>query len=254
MIVRWADLRRPDIIVMENVGEFISWGRLGKDGKPDRRYKGENFRSFTNALRHLGYKLQWKELKACDYGAPTIRKRFFLTARRDGKAIVWPKTTHGKKGSGLKPYRTAADCIDWSIPCRSIFNRKKPLADNTLRRIARGITRYVIDNAQPFIVEMANSSNPNGVNSVADPLRTVTAQTKGGTFALVAPVIEIHHGQSNCRRAEEPLGAVLGKEKHALVSAFLAKHYGGVVGTGVDVPTGTITTADHHSLSLPPTL
>ena len=290
VIIQWAAARKPDIIAMENVEEFITWGPLLKTGLPCPKRKGKTFNQFVGHLRKLGYKVEWKELRACDFGAPTIRKRFFLIARRDGRAIVWPKPTHGKNGSGLKPFRTAAEIVDWSIPCPSIFERKKPLAENTMRRIARGIQRYVIKNPQPFIVEMANSSNPNGVNGVRDPLRTVTAQTKGGTFAVVDPfIVKVNHAYDAFRgqpideplqtitakhgyalaaptliqtgygerpgqapRApglDKPLGTVVaGGQKHALVSAFLAKHYGGVIGTGVDVPTGTVTTADHHSL------
>lgn len=276
VVVQWAAARKPDIICLENVEEFITWGPLTKDGRPCPKRKGKTFAQFVGHLRNLGYKVEWKELRACDYGAPTIRERFFLIARRDGEDIVWPQPTHGKKGSGLLPYRTAADIIDWSIPCPSIFERSRPLAENTLRRIARGIERYVINNAEPFIVEIANSSNPNGLSSVSDPLRTVTAMTKGGTFAVVdpfvvkvnhgqdafrgqpmgeplqtitakhgyaiaAPVIEIHHGQSTCRRAEDPLGAVLGKEKHALVSAFLTKFRTGATGSAMTEPVHTIT-------------
>ena len=124
--LRWAATVRPRVIILENVPEFVTWGRLGRDGKPDKRYAGETFRSFVHQLRQKGYEVDWRELKACDYGAPTIRKRFFLIARCDGKSIVFPKPTHGT-GKGLLPYRTAAECIDWSIPCKSIFGRESLL-------------------------------------------------------------------------------------------------------------------------------
>ena len=118
--VRWAATVKPRVIILENVPEFVTWGRLDKDGKPDKNYVGETFRSFVRALKRHGYEVKWGELKACDYGAPTIRKRFFMIARCDNQPIVFPAPTHGT-GDGLKPYRTAAECIDWSVPCKSIF-------------------------------------------------------------------------------------------------------------------------------------
>lgn len=150
--VRWAALVKPRVIVLENVEEFKTWGRIDRaTGKPDVAHKGETFRSFVNALKHHGYAVEWKELRACDYGAPTSRKRLVLIARCDGKPIVFPKPTHGK-GKGLKPYRTAAEIIDWTLPCPSIFARKKPLVEATLRRIARGLDKFVIRAEKSFIV------------------------------------------------------------------------------------------------------
>lgn len=140
VVVKWARLVRPRIICLENVEEFQTWGPL-KDDLPDPARGGETFKRWVNALRGLGYSVEWRELRACDYGAPTIRKRLFLVARCDGQPIVWPTPTHGK---GLKPYRTAAEIIDWSIPCPSIFEREKPLSENTMRRIAHGIFKFVI--------------------------------------------------------------------------------------------------------------
>ncbi|MCF7821173.1 MAG: DNA cytosine methyltransferase, partial [Mariprofundaceae bacterium] len=139
--IRWLVLTKPRLLTMENVGEFITWGPLveGKDGKmrPCPKNKGREFNVFINAIRRHGYNVEWKELRACDYGAPTIRKRLFLVARRDGEPIVWPEPTHcdpnsdAVKSGALKPWRTAAECIDWNIPCPSIFERKRPLAENT---------------------------------------------------------------------------------------------------------------------------
>ena len=146
--LRWAASGRPRIIILENVEEFESWGPL-IDGQPDPSRAGETFDLFVDKrLRRIGYTVEYKVLRACDFAAPTIRKRFFMIARCDGQPIVWPVPTHGdprKPGfrkSGLKKWRTAADVIDWSIPCPSIFNRARPLAENTLRRIHRGIMRY----------------------------------------------------------------------------------------------------------------
>lgn len=136
--VRWAATVSPRVIILENVEEFQTWGPLTEDGKPDPAKKGKTFRSFVRALNRHGYKVEWRELKACDYGAPTIRKRLFLIARRDGRPIVWPEPTHGDpksaavKSGKLKPWRTAAEIMDWSLETPSIFNRKKPLSENTL--------------------------------------------------------------------------------------------------------------------------
>ena len=182
---------------------------------PDSKNAGRTFQAFVRDLRELGYVVEWQIRRACDAGAPTIRKRFFLIARNDGLPIVWPEPTHGP-GTG-KRYRTAADIIDFSIPCPSIFERKKPLVENTLRRIARGIQKFVIDCPDPFIVpaekvipfitEHANGSSQR--NMAADePLRTQCAQVKGGHFALVAPVIERAFGMSSGCSVQEPLGSI----------------------------------------------
>ena len=219
VVVKWARLVRPRVICLENVEEFQTWGPLTGD-LPDPARKGETFRRWVAELEKLGYVVQYKELRACDYGAPTIRKRLFLVARCDGLPIVFPQPTHGK---GLKPYRTAAEIIDWSIPCPSIFGRAKPLSDNTLRRIANGVVRFVINAQKPFIVK-----------------------------DCAKLLIQMGYGDNKGRRVldlNKPLGTVTsGGNKFALVSAFLAKHYSGVVGTCVSNPVGTITTVDHHSL------
>ena len=230
VVVKWAKLAKPRVICLENVEEFQTWGPLGKDQRPCPQRKGQTFQRWVAQLRNLGYKVEWKELRACDFGAPTIRKRLFLVARRDGLPIVWPKPTHakpdakGKVPTGMKPWRTAADCIDWSIPAPSIFARSKPLADATCRRIAKGIMRYVVEAEQPFIVP-----------GVAGTL----IQTGYGERPGQAPRVP---------GLDKPLGTVVAGQKHAVVQAFLAKHYTGVAGTELDHPTGTVTTVDHHSL------
>ncbi|GLC92354.1 DNA methyltransferase [Cupriavidus sp. TA19] len=273
--MRWAALVRPRVIVLENVEEFQTWGPVLADGNPCPKRKGDTFRSFVHQLQEKGYAVEWREMRACDYGAPTIRKRLFLIARCDGKPIVWPQPTHGAPDSAAvkarqrKPWRTAAECIDWSIPCPSIFERTRPLAEATQRRIARGLRRYVIDSTKPFtvklptistapiITECANASNERSWRA-DEPLRTQCAEVKGGHFALAsATLIQTGYGErpGQAPRApglDKPLGtAVAGGVKHALVSAFLAKHYGGNYdgpGVGLDTPASTITTADHHAL------
>ncbi len=258
--VRWAATVQPRIICLENVEEFVTWGPLTQDGRPCPRNKGREFRCFVNALQRLGYAVEWRELRACDYGAPTSRKRLFLIARCDGQPIVWPAPTHAAKpakGSGLKPWRTAAEVIDWSLPCPSIFERDRPLAEATLRRIARGIERYVVNTAQPFIVTVAHGEGKPGkaqrwgagVRSMAEPMPTVTAS---GGYAIAVPVLTEIANASSPRSwsAEEPLRTICAQTKgghHALVSAFLAKHYTGVVGSDLTQPIGTVTSVDHHS-------
>ena len=191
--MRWAATVKPRIIMLENVEEFKTWGPV-VDGKPCPARKGKTFASFVRQLEQLGYVVEWRNLIASDFGAPTIRKRFFLIARCDGQPIAWPEPTHGNpaqldfKKSRLKEWRTAADIIDWSIPCPSIFNRKKPLAENTLRRIARGIRRYVIENPKPFIVRIGQQGF--GGNKMqyetAQPLTTITTKAE---HCLVSPIL-----------------------------------------------------------------
>lgn len=249
--VRWAKAVRPRVIVLENVEEFADWGPLLEDGRPCPMRRGHTFRRFVRQLSACGYVVDWQEMRACDYGAPTTRKRLFLVARRDGADIIWPAPTHGR---GLASYRTAAECIDWSLPCPSIFERERPLAEATLRRIARGLHRYVIEAAQPFIAPLRGTSSSHvSAHSVCEPLSTITG---GGTHhALVSPtLIQTGYGERDGQAPrvpgiDKPLGTVVaGGQKHALVAAFLAKHYGGVVGTDLRVPLGTVTSVDHHSL------
>ena len=257
-VCAWAKAVRPRVICLENVEEFATWGPLGEDGRPCPQRKGKTFRHWVARLRNLGYAVDWRELRACDYGAPTIRKRLFVVARCDGQPIVWPEPTHARPGDLLlPPWRTAAECIDWSLPCRSIFGRSKPLAEATLRRIARGIRRYVIDAARPFVVPVKSwgggGNEPRGLD---EPLRSITAG-KRGEFALVAPsLIQTGYGEREgqaprCLDLHQPLGTVMGGGvKHALVTALLAKHFGGneTDGQSMRVPMGTVTTRDHHAL------
>ncbi|QXB98636.1 DNA cytosine methyltransferase [Aeromonas sp. FDAARGOS 1418] len=259
--LRWAATVRPRVIMLENVEEFQTWGPLLIDAegnaRPDPAKKGRTFNSFINALRRQGYKVEWRELRACDYGTPTIRKRLFLIARRDGAPIVWPKPTHGDPASAevkagkLLPWPTAADIIDWSIPCPSIFERKRPLAENTLRRIAKGLERFVINAAEPFIVKCNHTSTRTvydcfrgqGIN---EPLQTIT-QSPG--FAVVqptlAPFITEFANASNQRNmpADEPLRTICAQVKgghFALVAPVIARQFGNSVGQSVEDPLGTV--------------
>ncbi len=298
--LRWAATVKPRVIMLENVEEFVTWGPLGADGRPCPKNRGRTFRSFVNALARHGYRVEHRELRACDFGAPTIRKRLFLVARRDGLPIVWPTPTHGDPKSAAvragaqQPWRTAADCIDWSIPCPSIFERERPLKDATLRRIARGIMKFVVNSSDPFIVSYYSDETrfrdapldeplgttttanrfavcvphvtkfrANSIGSAADaPLHTVTAggdcaRPAGAAHAMglvAATLIQTSYGERPGQAPrvpglDKPLGTVVAQGiKHAAVTAFLAKHYGGVTGTRIDVPAGTVTTTDHHAV------
>jgi DNA (cytosine-5)-methyltransferase 1 len=252
VVVRWAKTVRPRVIILENVEEFQTWGPLTPAGLPDPQKRGLTFQRWLRELRACGYVVEMKQLRACDYGAPTTRKRLFVIARRDGQPIVWPSPTHGP---GLLPFRTAAECIDWTIPSPSIFTRKKPLAENTLRRIARGIRRFVLEAAEPFVIPVSHSGDAR-VHGIGEPLRTITAGSRS-PFALVAPtLIQTGYGEREGQAPRSldlgaPMGTlVAGGVKQALVSAFLAKHYGGneSPGSSLAKPFDTITCKDHHSL------
>jgi DNA (cytosine-5)-methyltransferase 1 len=262
--LKWAGLVKPRVIMLENVEEFALWSRL-KNGKPDPKFKGETFKRWVRQLRKLGYAVEWRLLRACDYGAPTIRKRLFLIARCDGKPIVWPAETHAAEGDLFaQPYRTAAECIDWSIPCPSIFLTKdegraigahRPLAVATMRRIARGVKRYVIDAAQPFIVNLTHHGSDR-IEGLGTPLRTITGANRGDKALVVPTLVQTGYGEREGQQPrvpglDKPLGTVVaGGAKHALVAAFLAKHFGGheTPGGATNAPVSTITTADHHAL------
>lgn len=285
VVIKWAGIGKPRVISLENVKQIRSWGPLiakrckttrrviKLDGTvagpgervpreeqfliPDPKRRGSTWKRFLAELRALGYDVEYRLLKACDYGAPTSRERLFLVARRDGQPIVWPEPTHAAKpAKGQKPYRTAAECIDWTIPTQSIFERKRPLADATLRRIARGIQREVLERAQPFIVPIANWSRE-ALHPVDQPLNTVTAWPRGGAFALATPVmINAAHGEGRpdgvkrwgrgSKPVDEPLGTVTasGSGGHSVATAFLAQANGGFNTThskGMDEPMTTVT-------------
>lgn len=295
VVIKWAGTVHPRIISMENVVEFTTWGPLvsvrdkktgrvlKKDGSvaepgervpyneqqlvPDKRRAGETFRRFVRKLRAMGYVVEWRELRACDYGAPTTRKRFFLLARRDGKPIVWPKPTHGdpdsqevKSGTRL-PWRTAAEIIDWSKPCPSIFERKKPLAQNTMKRIAHGIQKFVLDNPSPFFVGRNQNEGwaPTLIQYHTEqhdgehrgqgldvPLQTVDASNR---YALAAAIVVQLNHNSIGQNVSEPLRTVTAGAGHfADVRAFLIKYYGNGSEHRVEEPLDTITAKDRFGL------
>jgi DNA (cytosine-5)-methyltransferase 1 len=262
---------RPRVIMLENVEEFAQWGPLV--GNPDelrpcKKRRGQSFRKWVRSLVRLGYTVEYRELRACDYGAPTIRKRFFLIARRDGKPIVWPEPTHGP---GLKPYRTAAECIDWSIPMCSVFATKsqavewaqlngqkppqRPLAENTMRRIARGVERFVLKNPEPFLVMIAHGDGTDRNLCTDKPLNTITSKN---SHALIAPCITGvggRQGQSPDRSLKWPLQTITAKGDSAIVAAHILSYHTEKAnekarGQGVDEPVATIDCSNRHSISM----
>lgn len=248
--VRWASAVRPRVIVLENVEEFQTWGPvLVETGRPCPQRKGQTFRAFVRRLRALGYAVEWRELRACDFGAPTIRKRLFLIARCDGQPITWPTPSHGK--GRPQAWRAAAECIDWSLPCPSIFERARPLADATMRRIAAGIRRFVTDTPRPFIVQIQNASSGDAPISIDAPMRTITAHPKGGGFALVSAFLakhqsERHPGEVQGASLFDPAPTVKTRDSSALVTAHITKLRGDNVGHGADEPLHTLSAGGTH--------
>lgn len=283
VLCKWAGTVKPRVIIMENVEEFMTWGPvipMRKNGRclkkvyekgkkkpklvvsekgevltedqqvfiPDKERAGQTFNRFVGQLRALGYEVAWKVMRACDYGAPTSRKRFFLIARRDGQPIVFPKPTHGE-GKGLKPFRTAAECIDWSIPGKSIFGRKKPLSVNTMKRIARGLDKFVIKSPKPFI--MCNNTN-NVPHCVDEPMPTITTGVRN---YICTPSLVQYHGEQSEKevrgqRIDKPLNTIDTRNRYGISSAFLSKYYSGEKQAGADVqePMPTVTAIDHNAL------
>ncbi|WP_461614350.1 DNA cytosine methyltransferase [Clostridium sp. Marseille-QA1073] len=230
--IKWAGTVRPKVIILENVEEFQTWGPI-KDGKPIEKEKGRTFRSFLNAFKYLGYEVEYKELVAADYGAPTIRNRFFLIARCDGEPIVWPEPTHGP---GKKPYVPASSIINWNLEVPSIFDRKKPLAENTLIRIARGIRRYVVED-EPFILDntayflshyYTHQGKETRCSSLREPIATIPTQNRFGLVAVKLQDIRLPIKDG--------------------VAAFLTKYYGSDTGQSLNGPIHTITIKDRFGL------
>lgn len=239
--LRWAAKMRPRVIILENVEEFQTWGPVRK-GKPVKKLAGTTFRKFISQLEALGYTVEFRELVAADYGAPTSRKRFYMIARCDGKPIVWPKPTHSKTGAnGLPKWRSAAEIIDWSLPCPSVFASKaeimaeyglkavRPLAKNTMRRIMRGVDKFTIRSGKPFIVQQKFQ---NAAQNIEKPLTTVTAVGAHELCKpLLAPVTVTNTSNSVGATVGEPMNTVRtgGGGGQMLVTPFLAEcnHSGG---------------------------
>lgn len=262
-VVLWIERARPRVIILENVEEFQQWGPViegPKGAMPDPARRGETFAEWVAAIKKHGYKIEWRELRACDYGAPTTRKRLFVIARCDRRPIVWPETTHGAPDdpdviAGKKlPWVTAAEIIDWSEPCPSIFDTSveimakfgvravRPLADNTMARIGKGVWRYVIRAAKPFTIRTDHSSAKTaGVHNIDEPIRTVTG---AGGLALIAPHFSAAQHGGSMRSADEPLHTVTAspKDQNQVVAAHLmTMRNAGKPFNEADKPTHTIT-------------
>lgn len=276
VVLRWAREVRPRVLVCENVEEWEDWGPLDEHGKPDKTRLGETFRAWCAALTDLGYDIEIKTLVAADYGAPTSRKRLFVIARCDGAPKVWPEPTHGP--GRAEPWKPAADVIDWSIPCHSIFltnaegkklGVKRPLADATLQRIAAGLRKFVFDAADPFIIPLTHQGDRRA-HSIHEPVRTITGANRG-ELALVEPFI-VRHGhystitgaglREGCgaglfrgQQLTMPLATVCATNDKHLVVPIIAKGYGGpnghqTPGQDARTPLGSVTTKDHHQLAV----
>lgn len=268
--LRWAALVRPRVIMLENVEEFKTWGPLNRRHRPIKSKQGQTYQKFLWQLGNLGYHVETRELVAADYGAPTMRKRFFLIARCDGKPIVWSEPEYGPRDSEkvkaglLKPYTGAYTQIDFSRPCPSIFESKeeikekygikaqRPLAEKTMQRIARGLKKFVLDNPEPFIVTV-NHGGERAPGNIRDSLHTITG--KHG-YGIIAPALIQYHSETSAKEARgqqvtEPIMTVDGSNRYGLVSAFIQKYFDGGytgAGAGLESPLPTVTAVDHNSI------
>lgn len=269
---RWAGLVRPRVIMLENVEEFKTWGPLNRGHHPIKAKQGKTFEKFVQQLTDLGYEVQFKELVAADYGAPTMRKRFFMIARCDGKPIIWPEPTHApvdseevKKGL-LKPYVGAYTQLDFSLPCPSIFDTSeeikekygiravRPLAQKTMDRIARGLKKFVLDNPEPFIIQ-CNHGGERRPNDIREPMPTITG--KHG-YGIVEPYM-VQIGQTGFTKdrskdVREPLTTIVSKNEHCLISPTLIQYHSetskdGVRGQTIEDPIMTVDSSNRYGLA-----
>ena len=276
---RWAGLVRPRVIMLENVEEFKTWGPLNRGHHPIKSKQGKTFEKFVQQLMDLGYEVQFKELVAADYGAPTMRKRFFMIARCDGKPIVWPKPTHGPADSAevkaglIKPYVGAYTQLDFSLPCPSIFDtseeiKKKygiravrPLARKTMDRIARGVKKFVLDNPDPFVIEDESEDIKMPIliqyhsettkdevrgQGIENPIMTVDSSNR---YGLVTSFISKFYKSGTGQDIREPLHTITAGDGHfGEVRDFLTKYYGSGTGQDIKEPLDTITAQDRFGL------
>lgn len=292
--IKWALMVRPRVIMLENVPEIQTWCPLGNDNKPMKDRIGETFNGYISILTNgisknnpafveccaaiginidsaeadilscgLGYNVEYREITSCDYGAPTSRNRFYMIARCDGKNIVWPEPTHAPKNSesvlsGKKfPYRTIAECIDWTTPGTSIFDRKKPLCEKTMMRIAKGLRKFVIEDNDPFLVDNKyipyliqyhSETNHDMVRGqkVTDPIMTLDTSNR---YALITPYITTLRNHMIGQSVNDPISTITSSGQHHMaVYAYLIKYYGQIEAKGVDVPLDTLTTKDRFAL------
>ena len=305
IVLRWAGTVRPRVVILENVEEFQTWGPVRR-GRPVKAKAGQTFRRFIDQLEGLGYAVEWRELVAADYGSPTTRKRFFLIARCDGRPVVWPEPTHAPADSpevlaGKKlPWRSAAEIIDWSLPCPSIFDTReeirekyglsaqRPLRPNTMRRVARGVDKFVVKSANPFLVvvnhagefrgqeigdplqtitakhgygvaspvmaplTMHNNENATGTK-ITEPVNTITSSGAGGHQMVITPaMIQYHTERTERVRGQgvtDPIMTIDASNRYGLAAASLVKYYGSDnQGQSTGVPLHTVTTKDREGV------
>lgn len=255
-VFKHARLIKPDVIIMENVEEIQQWGPLDENGHPIKEKMGESYNQFIDAMKSIGYKVESRELIAANYGAPTTRKRWYAIFRRDGQPIVWPKQTHFENGT--PKWLECGDFIDWSDLGKSIFGRKKPLAEATQRRIANGIRKYIIENPNPYIVKdkaaLAYMIQYHGEQKAGDsrgqrldePIKTIDTSNR---YGLVTAFISKFYKTGTGQGCDEPLHTITTSPGHfGLISAFLVKYYGVGCGQTMDYPLATITTKDRFGL------
>lgn len=305
IVLRWAGTVRPRVIILENVEEFVTWGPVRK-GKPVKKKAGQTFQKWKRQLLDLGYDVEHREIVAADYGAPTTRKRFVLIARCDGRPIVWPERTHGPRGSAevqagkLLPWKSAAEIIDWSVPCYSVFASKKelkekygvnavrPLADNTMRRVIRGVDKFTIRSGRPFVVE-CNHGGDNHTRVDGEPLNTITGKytggvcdpvlapftfsntggsvgsdvggpvhtirTAGGRILATASLMSIGQtgGGDRVREIREPVSTVVSKQEACLVAASMIQYHTEqterVRANGLGEPLPTVDASNRYGLT-----
>lgn len=255
-VCRWVNDVHIDAFQIENVREFINWGPLRKDGKPMKRYRGHTFKAFLQSLASLGYTIEYRILNAADYGDPTTRERLFIIGRRDRKSIVWPNASHARAGAnGLKPWRPAREIIDWDLKGQSIFRRKRPLSENTIRRIAAGLRKFGGLNAEPFLIMLYGT---NDARSLERPLPTVTAN--GNHIGLAQPFILGQRTSANPRSVETPVPTVTTTSRGiGLVEPFLVNYHGNHEGradgdqrvNSVNDPAPTLDTSNRLGLAEP---
>ena len=264
-ILPWAVYKHakailPDVIIMENVEEIQQWGPLDKQGYPIKEKKGEEYQRFISKMQCLGYEFDSKELVAADYGAPTTRKRWYAIFRRDGNPIVWPEPTHNKEGSdGLKKWVPVHTVLDFSDLGKSIFGRKKPLADNTMKRIARGLQKFVFENPEPFIVQVNHGGDNFRGQSIHEPMPTITQKHGfGKVTTIAAPIIDKAYGGNYAgggSEVEKPLHTITTVDHNRLVSPvimpYMLRNNTGAPGSNVEEPILTITTGGHHGVIAP---
>ena len=263
-ILPWAVYKHakailPDVILMENVEEIQQWGPLDEAGHPIKERAGEDYKRFIAAMKRLGYDFDSRELVAADYGAPTTRKRWYAIFRRDGKRITWPEPTHSKNGAdGRQKWLECGDYIDWSDLGRSIFDRPRPLADATMKRIANGYVKYVVNNPQPYIVNNQSAvsfmiqyhgetrEGDSRGQLLTEPIKTIDTSNR---YGLVTAFVTKFYKSGTGQMCEEPLHTITTSPGHfGLISAFLIKYYGTGCGQEAGRPLGTITTKDRLGL------